>query len=66
MHLVHELRSHFFITKLLKMLKVSLILCWSDHCEAISVLEERVDHSPNPIFILNCVAITLLLLQSAL
>ena len=54
-HLFHEIRPHPLICHRLKLLQVTLILSRPNHCKAVSVLEERYDHPPYSVFVLNCI-----------
>jgi hypothetical protein len=47
-------------------LKIDLIFYWPDHRKTVSILEKLLDHSPNPILLLDGVAVALLGLQCAL
>jgi len=65
-HLLLELRPELRILHLLQVLEVFFVFNWSHHGKAISILEKLFDHSANSIFLLDCITVALLRLESAL
>ena len=66
LHLLPELRPELRILHLLQVLEVFFVFDWSHHGIAISILEKLFDHSANSIFLLDCITVALLRLESAL
>ena len=66
LHFLAELGPELRILHLLQVLEVPFILNRSDHGKAIPILEKLFDHSTNSIFLLNCITVTLLRLESTL
>ena len=66
LHLHKEFRPHLIVCQLLQVLQLALLLNWANHCVAVTVLEEVLDHPPNPVLSLNLIRRSLLLLNSIL
>ena len=63
---MRKLGPELRILHLLQVLEVSFVFDWSHHGKAISILEKLFDHSTNSVFLLDCIAVALLGLESAL
>lgn len=61
--MVNELWSHVAVGEVLQLLQIAFILRWPDHRVAVAVLEERSDHAPDPVFVLDGVGSAALLSQ---
>jgi hypothetical protein len=62
-HLLPELRSEFGVLHLLEVLKLTLVLHRTYHREAVTVLEELLDHAADSVLLFHRVAVALLWLQ---
>ena len=61
--MVSELRPELLILHFLQILKIDFIFNWSNHCKAVSLDKELFDHSPDSIFLLDSITVSLLRLE---